>query len=122
MIGYTTLGTNNLDKALGFYDALLGEIGAKQIMNDGRMVIYAKEMGQPMLGVCTPYDGKSATAGNGTMVALNVDSKETAEKVYKKALELGGTDEGEPGSRGAVWGGYFRDLDGNKLFAFVMEG
>ena len=56
------------------------------------------------------------------MIALNVGSKEMAEKVYKKALELGGTDEGEPGSRGMVWGGYFRDLDQNKLFAFTMEG
>lgn len=122
MIGYTTLGTNNLDKSVAFYDALLGEIGAKQIMNDGRIVIYSKNPGEPMLAVCTPYDEKEATAGNGTMVALMVDSKETAEKLYNKALALGGTDEGAPGPRGGVWGGYFRDLDGNKLFAFIMGG
>ena len=122
MIGYTTVGTNDLDKAVAFYDALLGEIGANQIMNDGRIVIYAQNPGEPMFAVCKPYDEQAATSGNGTMIALNVGTNEMAEKVYKKALELGGTDEGEPGSRGAVWGGYFRDLDGNKLFAFTMGG
>ena len=54
MIGYTTVGTNDLDKAVAFYDALLGEIGANQIMNDGRIVIYAQNPGEPMFAVCKP--------------------------------------------------------------------
>ena len=121
MIGYVTLGTNDLERGTAFYAALLGEIGAKEVMKNERMVMFGTERGAPMLAVCTPYDEKDATAGNGTMVALSVGSQEEVQKVYAKAIELGGTDEGEPGLRGGnFYGGYFRDLDGNKLVAFIM--
>ncbi|MEE8041721.1 MAG: VOC family protein, partial [Pseudomonadales bacterium] len=96
-------------------------IGAKEVMKNERMVMFGTEGGAPMLGVCTPYDEKDATAGNGTMVALSVGSQEAVQKVYAKAIELGATDEGEPGLRGGnFYGGYFRDPDGNKLVAFTM--
>ena len=119
MVGYVTLGTNDLDRAIGYYDALLGGLGAKQVMNDGRIVLWGKEGGTTMLAVCTPHDEKPANVGNGTMVALSMDSQDAVRGLHAKALELGGTDEGEPGPRG-VGGffGYFRDLDGNKLCAF----
>jgi len=121
MIGYVTLGTNDLTRASAFYEAVLAEIGARKVMGNERMTMFAKERGAPMLAVCTPYDGKKATAGNGTMVALNVGTEEAVKKVYAKAIELGGTDEGEPGPRGTgFFGGYFRDLDGNKLVAYKM--
>ena len=121
MIGYVTLGTNDLERGTAFYAALLGEIGAKEVMKNGRMVMFGTERGAAMLGVCTPYDEKDATAGNGTMVALSVGSQEAVQKVYAKAIELGATDEGEPGLRGGnFYGGYFRDPDGNKLVAFTM--
>jgi len=123
MIGYVTLGTNDLDKAAAFYDALLGEFGAKRMMDDGRIILWAGKDGGPMLAVCKPYDEKPATVGNGGMVALNAGSKEAVQRLHARALELGGTDEGEPGPRGAAsgfYGGYFRDLDGNKLVAFVI--
>jgi predicted lactoylglutathione lyase len=121
MIGYVTLGTNDLERGTAFYAALLGEIGAKEVMKNERMVMFGTERGAPMLGVCKPYDEKDATAGNGTMVALDVGSQEAVQKVYAKAIELGGTDEGEPGLRGGnFYGGYFRDPDGNKLVAFTM--
>lgn len=120
MIGYVTLGTNDLERGTAFYAALLGEIGAKEVMKNDRMVMFGTERGAPMLGVCKPYDEKDATAGNGTMVALDVGSQEAVQKIYAKAIELGGTDEGEPGLRGGnFYGGYFRDLDGNKLVAFT---
>ena len=62
-----------------------------------------------------------ATGGNGTMVALRAGSRENADKVYAKAIELGASSEGEPGQRmPGFYGGYFRDLDGNKLVAFHM--
>ena len=125
MIGYTTLGTNDLPKAIVYYDALLGDLGASQIANDGRIVLWTKAAGEPMLAVCTPYDGKPATVGNGVMVALNVGTKELVHQIYTKALELGSPSEGEPGPRGdndILYGGYFRDLDGNKLFAFCFSG
>lgn len=121
MIGYVTLGTNDLERGTAFYAALLGEIGAKEVMKNERMVMFGTDRGAPMLGVCKPYDEKDATAGNGTMVALDVGSQEAVQKVYAKAIELGGTDEGEPGLRGGnFYGGYFRDPDGNKLVAFTM--
>ncbi len=124
MVGYVTLGTNDLDKAVAFYDALLSELGGKQVINDGRMVVWAGE-GGGMLAVCKPYDEKTASVGNGMMVALAAGSNEMAKKLYTKARELGGTDEGEPGPRGdggGFYGGYFRDLDGNKLVAFHIGG
>jgi catechol 2,3-dioxygenase-like lactoylglutathione lyase family enzyme len=123
MIGYVTLGTNDLPKATAFYDALMAELGAKQFMSDGRMVLWGTEGGPPLVGICIPYDEKTAGHGNGAMVALNAGTKEMVHTLHAKALELGGTDEGAPGERsGAFYGGYFRDLDGNKFVAFVMGG
>ena len=121
MIGYVTLGTNDLARAENFYDALLAELGAKRVMANDRMRFYGAGPGQPMIAICTPADQNKATFGNGTMVALSAGSKEAVDRIYEKALELGGTDEGPPGQRNPrFYGGYFRDLDGNKLVAFVM--
>ena len=122
MVGYVTLGSNDLERAIAFYDALLSGIGAKQFRNDGRIVVWGKEMGAGMLAVCKPYDEQTASVGNGTMVALAVDSRDAVRQIHAKALELGGSDEGEPGPRGdgGFFGGYFRDLDGNKLCAFCF--
>ncbi len=121
MIGYVTLGTNDLKRAAAFYDALLGEIGAKRTMDFGTFIVWGTGPKAPGLALTAPYDKKPATIGNGVMVALGVDSKATVDKVYQKALALGGTDEGAPGARGeGFYAGYFRDLDGNKLNAFYM--
>ena len=121
MIGYVTIGTNDLARAEKFYEALLAELGAKRVMANDRMRFYSAGRDQPMIAICTPADGKKATVGNGMMVALAAGSKEAVDRVYKKAIELGGTDEGSPGQRNPrFYGGYFRDLDGNKLVAFVM--
>jgi predicted lactoylglutathione lyase len=120
MIGYITLGTNDLEAAGTFYDTLLAELGARRVMKNDRMIIWGAGRGRPMLAVCTPYDQQTATPGNGTMVALNVDSTEQVDTLYAKAIELGGRDEGEPGERmKGFYGGYFRDLDGNKLVAYA---
>ena len=85
--------------------------------------MYGTGMGQPGLAVCKPYDGNSATAGNGNMASIAVDSRARVDALYAKAMELGGKCEGPPGVRGeegpqAFYGAYFRDLDGNKLAAF----
>jgi len=122
MVGYVTLGSNDLERAVSFYDALLGDLGAKQFMNDGRMVIWGRDMGVGMLAVCTPYDEGRASVGNGVMVALTAENREGVDRLHAKALELGGSDEGAPGPRGdgGFYGGYFRDLDGNKLCAFCF--
>ncbi|MEM7411556.1 MAG: VOC family protein [Myxococcota bacterium] len=119
MVGYVTLGSNDLDRAIAFYDALLETLSMKQIMNDGRMVVWASDMGKGMLAVCKPYDEQTATVGNGVMVALNAGSAEAVAAVHARALELGASDEGAPGLRGGMGHfGYFRDHDGNKLCAF----
>ena len=121
MIGYVTLGTNDLARAEKFYDALLAELGGKRVMTNERMRMYAAGPGQAMIAICTPHDTKKATVGNGTMVALAAGSKEAVDRVYEKAISLGATDEGAPGPRSpSFYGGYFRDPDGNKLVAFVI--
>jgi len=120
VIGYVTIGTNDLPRAAQFYDSLLGIIGAKRFMEYERNIAWSN--GGPGLAVCKPFDGKGASVGNGMMVALAAGSKEKVDALYHKALELGGTDEGPPGPRGAggFYGAYFRDLDGNKLCAFHL--
>jgi predicted lactoylglutathione lyase len=116
-----TLGTNDLPRAVAFYDALLAEVGAKRIMELDRGIVWGSSMDKPGFSVLKPFDGKPATVGNGVMVALVVDSKEKVDRIYRKALELGGKDEGPAGARGdGFYAGYFRDLDGNKLNVFCM--
>jgi predicted lactoylglutathione lyase len=122
MIGYVTLGTNDLDRAANFYDELLKEIGAGRFMEEEKFIAWATSPKAPALSVTYPYDGNPATVGNGVMVALVVDSTAKVDAIHKRAMELGGTDEGAPGPRGGgFYAGYFRDLDGNKLNAFCME-
>ncbi len=121
MVSYVTLGTNDFERAAKFYDALLADVGAKRLMENERIILWGSP-GAALLAVCKPFDGKTASVGNGVMVALSASSPEQVSAIYNKALELGGTDEGAPGSRGdgGMTIGYFRDLDGNKLNAIHM--
>jgi len=122
MIGYTTLGTNNLERAVAFYDELFTELGAGRFMESERFVAWAVAPDTPGFSVCLPYDGKAATVGNGTMIALIADSTDKVDAVYAKAMQLGATDEGPPGPRmDGFYAAYFRDLDGNKLNVFYMQ-
>jgi catechol 2,3-dioxygenase-like lactoylglutathione lyase family enzyme len=121
MIGYVTLGTNDLDRAVAFYDDLLSGMGASRFMNEETFVAWTTAPDKPGLSVTRPYDGQPATVGNGVMVALMVDSPEKVDALHARALELGGSDEGAPGPRGeGFYAGYFRDLDGNKLNFFCL--
>ena len=123
MIGYVTLGTADLARAAVFYDALAREMGVGRMMEGERFVAWGKPGGGAGIGVIAPFDGKPATAGNGVMVALAAKDRAQVDRLHRLALELGGTDEGAPGIRqNNVYVGYFRDLDGNKLNAFVMPG
>ena len=119
MIGYVTLGTNDLQRAAAFYDDLLAVIGAKRFMETDTFIAWGVDPALPGLALSKPFNGEAATAGNGTMVALAVDSKEKVHAVYDKAMELGARDEGPAGPRGEqFYAGYFRDPDGNKLNVF----
>jgi predicted lactoylglutathione lyase len=121
MIGYVTLGTNDIERACAFYDELLATIACARILEDDSFVAWGTSLDEPALSVIKPADGNPATVGNGVMVALRMDSREQVDAFYAKALELGGSDEGAPGPRGeGFYAGYFRDLDGNKLNAYLM--
>ena len=121
MIGYVTLGTNDLARAAAFYDALLGEMGAKRMMENDQFIAWSVSDTQAGLGLTKPFDKNAATVGNGVMVALAVDSKAKVDALHRKALQLGAKDEGAAGPRGeGFYAGYFRDLDGNKLNFFFM--
>jgi predicted lactoylglutathione lyase len=123
MIGYVTLGTNDIERAASFYDQLFGEVGGQRSMQSDRFIAWSVSPKAPALMIAKPFDGKPATVGNGVMAALVVDSKEKVALVHRKALELGASDEGAVGPRGVggFYGGYFRDLDGNKLNVFCID-
>ena len=122
MKGYVTVGTNNLIRSATFYEALFEELGfTRQREVAGRAVYFGTE-DDVQLVVITPADGKPATAGNGTMIALNVDTQEQVQRLHARAIDLGARDDGAPGPRGTdtFYGAYFRDPDGNKV-AFYLR-
>ena len=123
MLGYTTIGTSDMDRACAFYDALLAEVGAKQLFGMDRIKFYGTSPQESMLALCIPYDEQPHHRGNGWMVAIPAGSRENVDKMHAKALELGATDDGAPGERipGAFYGAYVRDLDGNKLCFMEMK-
>ena len=122
MVGYVTIGTNDMERSARFYDALLGELGGKRMMDTDTFIAWSADGGGAALSITKPFDGNPPTVGNGIMVALAAESQEQVDAIYAKAIELGAQDEGKPGPRGdgGFYAGYFRDLDGNKLNAFFI--
>ena len=120
MIGYCTIGVKDMDKAKAFWGALLSELGASVQIDIGRLAMIGTATDKPMLAVCIPHDEMDASPGNGNMVAFAPGSKEMVDKLHAKALELGASNEGDPGQRipDMFYGGYFRDPDGNKAVFF----
>ena len=121
MIGYVTLGTNDLARAAVFYDAIAAELGTGRMMEFDTFIAWGTPGGGAGIGLTKPADGNVATVGNGVMVALQAKDQAQVDRLHAIALEQGGACEGPPGPRGdTFYAGYFRDLDGNKLNAFVM--
>jgi len=122
MIGYVTLGTKDLQKAATFYDKIAAEMGIGRFIESDDFIAWGSADGGAGIGLTKPFDGKPMTVGNGVMVALAAEDRAQVDRIHKLALSLGGTDEGAPGPRGdgGFYAAYFRDLDGNKLNAFVM--
>ena len=128
MIGYVTIGTDDIERARAYFDALLGSIGGKRVMqftdDQGGFTYYGIARDEPGIAVTRPYDGRPAHIGNGNMVAIPFDQPTKVDSFYSKALELGGLDEGPPGYRGdpkmGFYGAYFRDPDGHKFCAFCI--
>lgn len=123
MLGYTTIGVNDMARAEAFYNELLAGIGGKQLFGQDRIKFYGTGMDSAMLAICIPYDEQAQNQGNGNMVAIPGGDRAGVDALYAKALELGASDEGEPGERvpGVFYGAYVRDLDGNKLCFYEMS-
>ena len=121
MIGYVTLGTNDLQRGAKFYDAIAAELGVGRMMDFDSFIAWGEMGGAPGVAITKPHDGNAASIGNGVMVALEAKDKDQVQRIYDIALANGGSDEGAPGERGeGFYAAYFRDPDGNKLNAFVM--
>jgi predicted lactoylglutathione lyase len=121
MIGYVTLGTNDLQRGARFYDALAKELGVGRMMDFDTFIAWGAPGGAAGIGLTKPFNGEAATVGNGVMVALEAANKEQVHRLHEIALANGGTCEGPPGPRGdTFYAAYFRDPDGNKLNAFLM--
>ena len=122
MIGYVTLGTNDLERAAGFYDAIAAELGTSRMMEWPGAIAWGTPGGGAGIGLTKPFDGQAASVGNGVMVALEAKDKAHVDRIYDCAMANGATCEGKPGPRGdgSFYAAYFRDPDGNKLNAFIM--
>ncbi len=121
MIGYVTLGTNDLARAAAFYDAIASDIGVGRMMDFEKFIAWGAPGGGAGIAATLPHDGQHATVGNGVMVAFEAKDKAQVDRLHAIALAHGGSDEGAPGPRGeGFYAAYFRDPDGNKLNAFVM--
>jgi catechol 2,3-dioxygenase-like lactoylglutathione lyase family enzyme len=121
MIGYVTLGTNDLARGVLFYDAIFAEFGVGRMMDNDTFIAWGAPGGAPGIGLTKPYDGNPATVGNGVMVALEAKDEAQVQRIYDIALAQGGTCEGPPGLRfEGFYAAYFRDPDGNKLNAYIM--
>ncbi len=122
MIGYTTIGVSDMERAKSFYCDLFADKGAKVVIDAGRIAFIGTKRGEPMLAVCEPYDKGDPTPGNGVMIAFPIAEKEEADRLHARALELGGTCDGPAGQRipERFYGSYVRDPDGNKLCFYIF--
>ena len=120
MIGFVMVGTNNLDKAINFYDTLLNTIELQRVVTNEKYAGYASKnkTDEVEFYVTNPVNQEKANFGNGTQISFLVKSKDLVNNFYNTGLKLGGKDEGVPGIRSGDYYCYVRDLDGNKICAF----
>ena len=116
-VGYVCLGTSDFDRACAFWDALTPELGGRELPDAAGCDVPAGRRSDDHGDAA--LNGEASSAGNGNMIAINVEAEEDVARIYEKALSLGATCDGKPGARGAFGEfAYFRDLDGNKLAVF----
>ena len=115
------VGTNNLNRAIDFYDVLLETINLNRSVTNERYAGYSSKDKPKDIEfyVTDPVNKKKASFGNGTQISFIVSSKEIVNKFYNTGIKLGGKDEGAPGIRSGDYYCYIRDLDGNKICAFT---
>lgn len=123
MFSHITFGTNDLERALQFYDAILEPLGVVRLFSslEHGFAGYGRPGERAGFFVCLPFDEREATAGNGTHAAFLASTREAVDAFHARGLALGATDEGPPGPRPHYhehyYGAYLRDHDGNKLQA-----
>lgn len=125
-LNYVMIGSNDVAKARGFYDAVLPGIGGKVVAEYMPHAVCYELRGGGRMWVSTPFDRETATVGNGNMVGLLCQSEAEVRAAHSAALANGGTNEGDPGPRPQYgpdfFGAYARDLDGNKMsFVYFDE-
>ena len=125
MFSHIMVGTNDLDKAKTFSDAVLGAVGIAPAVVDGHRIFYIAPTG--IFSVSLPIDGQPATAGNGATVGFACSSPAQADAWHAAGVANGGaTCEDPPGVReggmGKMYLAYLRDPDGNKLCALHRMG
>ena len=120
MIGYSTIGVNDIENSKKFYCDLFS---AEVQVDVGRLAMIGKSSDEPMVAVCNPFNEEAPSTGNGSMIAFPQESKAAVDAMYHKALSLGATSEGEPGQRieDVFYGAYVKDVDGNKLCFYIFE-
>ena len=123
IISHISIGTNNFERAVKFYDKVLSTLGCKQIMKHPGAVAYGREY--PEFWVQIPVNGEAATIGNGSHIGFIASNKEAVNAFHEAALREGGVDDGAPGPRpdygDAYYGCFVRDLDGNKIEAIYWN-
>jgi catechol 2,3-dioxygenase-like lactoylglutathione lyase family enzyme len=123
LISHISVGTNDFDRALAFYDTVLNALGCQRIMEHPGAVGWGRAY--PEFWVQTPHDGQRATVGNGTHFGFVATSREEVHAFYEAALQAGGRDDGPPGPRPEYgepyYGCFIRDLDGHKIEAAFWD-
>ena len=116
MLQYVTVGVSDMEKATAIYTKLLAPMGLTKLFAKDRIAFFGKDMQSPVFAICIPHNQNDPHPGNGNMFGFAPGSKEQVDELHALAISLGATDEGAPGQRlpNMFYGGYFRDLDGNK--------
>ncbi|KFX67494.1 glyoxalase [Pseudomonas taeanensis MS-3] len=123
ILSHVSLGTNQFERAVAFYDRVLPTLGCQRILAHPGAVAYGREY--PEFWVQTPIDGQPASVGNGSHFGFFAADKAAVDAFYQAALTAGASDEGAPGPRSeygeAYYGCFLRDLDGHKIEAMCWD-
>ena len=123
IISHVSIGTNNFERAIAFYDKVMQTLGCKRVMEHPGAIAYGKQY--PEFWVNIPYDDQAASVGNGTHIGFIAPTKEAVHEFYEVAVNAGATGDGEPGGREEYgkpyYGCFVRDLDGNKIEAAFWD-
>ncbi len=124
IISHVSIGTNDFARATALYEAVLGTLGIRKVMEHPGAAAFGRAYPEFWVGV--PHDGGKAAVGNGSHVGFLAVSKAQVEAFYAKALELGAVSDGAPGPRPMYgpeyYGCFVRDLDGHKIEAQFWDG